>query len=150
MFTQLSVCTYYFAFYFFFQIHISIHQQNPHTCVLKWCGAFNGSFQSPRYPGLILPSQVLFPTQADRPIPHPSLTTSLPTINFHYPSNSYMEFMFIWGWVLVRLCPSSHPLFLTIISLALFSKYIISIIPLYEKGAIPIYQMGTLRLRNIW
>lgn len=46
-----------------------------------------------------------------------------------------------WGCVLVTLCPSSHPLFLPIIPLALCSKHMISATSLHEEDAIPIYQM---------
>lgn len=48
-----------------------------------------------------------------------------------------------WCWVLFT-CPSFHPPFLTVITLTLCSKHILSVTPLSEKDAFPIYQMRTL------
>ena len=61
-FTQLLVCTYYFAFYFFFSSkHTFPYVNKVHTPVLwRSCGAFCGSLQGPQHPGGILQASVNF------------------------------------------------------------------------------------------
>lgn len=91
VFTQLSVCTYYFAFYFFFQIHISIHQQSTHLCFGSAVEHFMAALKVlDTTLASSFPASFYFPLNMTDPswilLDHPPL---------HYPSNPHTEFMLI-------------------------------------------------------
>lgn len=135
--TQLSVCAYSFAFFFFFSKHTFPYVNKIHTPVLlKSHRGFYGDFQGPQQPGVTLASQLSFSTH--RYI-HPAFwLDGLPP---HHPSSPHIEFRFIpdaGGW-------SSHPP-----SLTMCSQHMLSVTLLYKEDDVPICQMRTLRLRNVW
>lgn len=120
--------------------HFHTSTKSTHTCALKRCGAFYGGFPGPQHPGLVLPSQLLFPSRLLRSSLATSLSTTLPNLAWSSRSSH--------PGCLVRLRPSSHPPSLTITPLAPCSKHTLSVTPLCED-ATPVYQMRTLRLGNI-
>lgn len=144
-FIQLSVCTYYFTFFFSFpQTHISICQQRPHTCPLEelWSILWSLSRSSTPWPH---PSQ---PTFISTHLLQPSCIPAGPTPSPGSFQPTHLVHVHPWRWVLVRLCSSSHPPFLTIPPTALCSKHMIAVTPLCEE-AIPICQRPR-KLRNVW
>lgn len=143
MCTQLSVCTYCFAFYFFSpNTHFHTSTKSTHLCFeALWrillvaseaLNALASYFPASFY---FIFTRLLYPSH--------SLAPTLPSP----PSFRATHGVHVHPRCLVRL--HCHPPLLTIILLALCSEHILSVTPLYEEDAIPIYQMRTLRLGNI-
>lgn len=106
------------SIFFFFQIHISIHQQSTHLCFGSAVEHFMAALKVLDILASSFPASFYFPLNMTDPSwilawPSPSPLPFPPTHGVHaHP----------WGCVLVRLHPSPDPLFLTIILLALCSN----------------------------
>ena len=109
---QLSVRTYYFTFYFFFPKYTFPYIDKVHTPV-PWRAVEHFAVVSKALNNLALhfPAPAFTYHSPVTPISHSSLDTSLSTV---LPNRTRVH---VHPECLVRLCPSSHPPFLTIIPL---------------------------------